>query len=109
MGVHNEVLVLGGSELRVPHHQQKLMVQVVEAGPPCAATQGCPNRELVADRRQLGRQHDNIGRPVLPHDGGQESSDIPQQLRRQTLSSGRNVLDKVCVWHQGWGRHIPSR
>ena len=99
VGVHNELFVLGGAKFGVPHHEQELMVQVVEAGTPRAAAQRSPDCELVADRRKLGRQHDGIWLPVLAHDGGQERPHIPQQLRGQRLKSGSNSLDKTCTQH----------
>ena len=95
MGVYKELFVLGGPKLWVPHHEQELMVEIVEAGTPRAAAQGGPDCELVADRRQLGRQHDGVRLPVLAHDGGQECPHIPQQLRRQSLISGKHSLNKA--------------
>ena len=84
--VHNELFVLGGAKLWVPHHEQELMVQVVKAGTPRTAAQGGTDCELVADSCQLGRQHDGIWLPVLAHNGGQERPHIPQQLRKQSLT-----------------------
>ena len=79
--VHNELLVLGSPKLRVPHDQQELVVQVVEAGTPHAAAQCGADRQAIPHGRQLGREHNRVGASLLAHDGAQESAHVSQQLQ----------------------------
>lgn len=79
--VHNELLVLGGPKLGVPHDQQELMVQVVEAGTPRAAAQCGADCQAIPHGCQLGRKHNRIGASLLAHDGAQECAHVPQQLQ----------------------------
>lgn len=85
MGVYNELLVLGCAKLWVAANQEELIVQVVEAGTPCATAQGRADCEMVANRCELGCQHHGVRLTLLTHDGAQERPDIPQQLRSSDI------------------------